>query len=50
MANSESESFGPWARYFSDISRFLEGAECHNGIANATFCEYVLERFELTSS
>ena len=44
MANSES---GTWARYFSGISRFLESAERQNGTANATFCEYVLERLEL---
>ena len=45
--DSNSGSFGTWTRYFDDISRFLDGAERQYGIANANFCEYVLERLEV---
>ncbi len=42
-----ASNFGAWTRYFEHISHFLEGAERQYGIANHSFCEYVLGRLEL---
>ena len=47
MTAESSSEFGTWTTYFNDISRFLEGAERQYGVANANFCEYVIERLEL---
>lgn len=48
MTDKSSSEFGAWTTYFNDIGQFLEGDERQYGIANANFCEYVLERLELS--